>query len=273
MNQEQVGKFIAKLRKEKRYTQESLAESLGVSSKTISKWETGNGLPDIFMLKNLAEKLDVSPLELINGKRISNVDKNKDIDPIYSSAEKYIENNNKKYKKRIIIISITSIIALGIVSLLLLLLSNYNNCFIYSLKGNDDYYLEGFIVDSLEKDIISITNIQLLDSKANEKVCYSYDYSLIIGDMTIFQFGNILDESINQEKKSLYNVLNTINIYSIEDSNYDSILEEKLANNEEFYLNVNCANENKTISSIKIPIKKEIIFSNNKYIFKKGKEF
>ena len=50
MDQEKIGKFIAELRKEKNMTQEQLAEKMGVTDKSISRWENGKTMPDISML-------------------------------------------------------------------------------------------------------------------------------------------------------------------------------------------------------------------------------
>lgn len=58
---------IKKLREERKITQNELAEILGVSSKTISKWETARGLPDISLIEPLAKALGVSVIELFNG--------------------------------------------------------------------------------------------------------------------------------------------------------------------------------------------------------------
>lgn len=67
MNQITIGRFIAKKRKELNLTQEQLAERLGVSNKTISKWETGKCMPDYSVIKNLCEELNISVSELMDG--------------------------------------------------------------------------------------------------------------------------------------------------------------------------------------------------------------
>ncbi len=67
MNQLTTGKFISKKRKEKNLTQEQLAEKLGVSNKTISKWETGKCMPDYSVVKGLCNELDISVAELMDG--------------------------------------------------------------------------------------------------------------------------------------------------------------------------------------------------------------
>ena len=67
MNQLTTGKFISKKRKEKNLTQEQLAEKLGISNKTISKWETGKCMPDYGIVKSLCEELEITIAELMNG--------------------------------------------------------------------------------------------------------------------------------------------------------------------------------------------------------------
>ena len=70
MDQIKTGKFIATLRKEKDLTQEQLGEKLGVTNKTISRWENGNYMPDIEILSLLSKEFDVSINELISGERL-----------------------------------------------------------------------------------------------------------------------------------------------------------------------------------------------------------
>ena len=67
MNQLMTGKFISQKRKEKNLTQEHLAEKLGVSNKTVSKWETGKCMPDYSVVKNLCEELEITVAELMDG--------------------------------------------------------------------------------------------------------------------------------------------------------------------------------------------------------------
>lgn len=71
MDQIKIGKFIAALRKEKGLTQEKLGEKLGVTNKTVSRWENGNYMPDVEMLSLLSEEFGVSINELISGVRLA----------------------------------------------------------------------------------------------------------------------------------------------------------------------------------------------------------
>lgn len=73
MDQKKIGSFLRELRKEQRITQEDLAEKLNVSSRTISRWETGSNMPDISLLIEIADFFDVSIPEIINGERKSEI--------------------------------------------------------------------------------------------------------------------------------------------------------------------------------------------------------
>ena len=74
-----TGSAIKSLREKKEITQAQLGEILGVSSKTISKWETAKGLPDITLIEPLAKALSVSVMELISGDMVVNKNKSSNI--------------------------------------------------------------------------------------------------------------------------------------------------------------------------------------------------
>ena len=74
MDQVQTGKFIAELRKEKSLTQAQLGDLLGVTNKTISRWENGNYMPDLAVLQSLCAVLDVNINEMISGRRLDEAD-------------------------------------------------------------------------------------------------------------------------------------------------------------------------------------------------------
>ena len=71
MNQQKIGGFLKELRLEKQLTQEQLAEELGVSRRTVSRWETGNNLPDLSLLVELADYYGVDLNEIFHGERSS----------------------------------------------------------------------------------------------------------------------------------------------------------------------------------------------------------
>ncbi len=71
MDVQKIGAFLAELRKERNLTQDELGMQIGVTNKTISRWENGNYLPPVEMLQILSNTFDVSINEILNGERIS----------------------------------------------------------------------------------------------------------------------------------------------------------------------------------------------------------
>ena len=71
MDQIKIGKFIATTRKELKMTQRQLADTLLISDKTVSKWETGRGLPEVSLMLPLCKLLGITVNELLSGERIT----------------------------------------------------------------------------------------------------------------------------------------------------------------------------------------------------------
>ena len=94
MDTKKIGKFIASNRKKKGLTQEMLGERLGVSNKTISRWENGNYMPDLSLLIPLSEELDITLNELLNGEKITN-------ENIMKTTEESLKNTIDYSKKKI----------------------------------------------------------------------------------------------------------------------------------------------------------------------------
>lgn len=72
MNPYVTGAAVKQLREKRNLTQAELADRIGVSAKTVSKWETAKGLPDVSLLEPLAKALNISVIELMNGEQITN---------------------------------------------------------------------------------------------------------------------------------------------------------------------------------------------------------
>lgn len=102
MNQEKIGKFIVKCRKEKNLTQEQLALKLGTTSKSISRWERGITMPDYSILEDLTKTLDISINEFFYGEKITK-------DELESTSEENLyclyKNYRKTIKRKFIILS------------------------------------------------------------------------------------------------------------------------------------------------------------------------
>ena len=93
MDLDKIGKFIALNRKNKGLTQEQLAEKLGVTNKTVSRWETGKYMPDLSLLKPLSEELGITLNELLSGEKIEE-------QKIVENMEKNIINSNRLFEQK-----------------------------------------------------------------------------------------------------------------------------------------------------------------------------
>lgn len=108
MDQIKIGQFIARMRKEKNLTQRQLADILDISDKTISKWETGNGLPDVSLMMPLCETLTISVNELLSGKRL--------VDRDYKDkAEENMLALLKGHYRRMLCMAVLSIVSTALV--------------------------------------------------------------------------------------------------------------------------------------------------------------
>lgn len=103
MDQKKTGKFIQTLRKEKNLTQKELADKLLITDKTVSKWETGKGLPEVSLMLPLCEILGISVNELLTGEKL-------DQTQYVNKAEENILGLVKEGKKRFILFNLSAII-------------------------------------------------------------------------------------------------------------------------------------------------------------------
>ena len=107
-----IGKFIAEKRKEKKLTQEGLAEKLGVTPKTISRWENGNYMPDISLLKPLSEELGITLNDLISGEKVEKEHYQEKLEENIISTIDY--TSKKVYEKNKVIAEILMFFGLGL---------------------------------------------------------------------------------------------------------------------------------------------------------------
>ncbi|MGN0651030.1 MAG: helix-turn-helix domain-containing protein [Oscillospiraceae bacterium] len=96
MDQIKIGRFIAQERKQKSYTQRELAEKLGISDKTVSKWERGNGFPEVSLLLPLCSELDITVNELLTGERLQEAEYKKNAEENMVNLVKEAQESKKK---------------------------------------------------------------------------------------------------------------------------------------------------------------------------------
>ena len=129
MDQKKVGSFLRELRKEKQLTQEQLAERFGVTSRSVSRWETGSNMPDLSILVELADFYDVDIKDIIDGER-KGEDMNKDEKERLQLVADYAETEKNTLLMRLRIFSIVGLISL-IAGLTMMVISRDNNLPIY----------------------------------------------------------------------------------------------------------------------------------------------
>lgn len=108
MDQEKIGKFIKEERKNKKLSQEELGELLGVSNRSISKWETGVSLPDISLFKPLCEVLDISYNELLSGERLNKTNYQERLEDNLSNVISYASKKDNKFNGALILLMVLS---------------------------------------------------------------------------------------------------------------------------------------------------------------------
>ena len=112
MNQKKTGAFLKQLRKERNLTQEQLAENFYVSARTVSRWETGNNMPDLAVLVELADFYDVDIREIFDGERKS-VHMNLETKDTLKKVAEYATEEKRKLRFRMAdILAVTAIMVL-----------------------------------------------------------------------------------------------------------------------------------------------------------------
>lgn len=223
MNQQKVGEFIKKLRKENHLTQAEFAEKYGITYQAVSNWEHGKNLPDIALLKQIADDFNVS------------------IDELLGSEKKNLKKDNKY-----LIIGV--IIAVALIILFIIYLNKHNDFEFKTLSANcSNFKISGSISYNKDKTSIYINNINYCDT-SNEKEyvkieCILYEkYNNIEKQISTSNYQS--DTTIKLEEY-LKNVEFTID-------NYDRIC--KMYTSDNLYLRINATDINNKTQTYQIPL-------------------
>lgn len=121
MNQIQIGRFIAASRKTQGLTQRQLADKLGISDKTVSKWERGKGLPEVGLMLPLCASLDITVNDLLSGERVSDANYQKKAEKNMMDLMKENEENKRWMLLSVIcaVITVIAVCALVVIASLL----------------------------------------------------------------------------------------------------------------------------------------------------------
>lgn len=215
MDQEKIGKFIAKLRKEKKMTQQELADKLNVTDRAIGNWENGRRMPDVVFYKPLCETFGISLNELLNGEKIKEKELKEKTDEVLDKTIKYSTNRIKRIK-RIITISIFIILFLIFVYTFRIdynrVKRNEDPIFMIMVNENKDTYTYiGFGYKMIKKTAIS--PFEPLDHSINIK----FGFWVFAWNLKVYNTRPYNLWVINDDKR----VLTEIGSYCITDSTDD----------------------------------------------------
>ena len=236
MDNYKVGRFIAKLRKKKGLTQDELGNMLGISGKSVSKWERGLNMPDISLIYKLSEVFDVDLNQLLNGEDAikSVVDLKNEENAVNTlkieSDDKSLRKTKKKSNKRL---SFKIIIFLIIIVLFVI-------AFVFGFHNKGDRYAvesstEGFTVDGklTIKDsgyVLYVSNISCLFEECLTETINTAQYSVAINNNVLFRSG-ILDYTSKKEKITLDDYLKNITIDVHDDYRFQGFNKNYILNN------------------------------------------
>ena len=113
MDLKKIGQFLKLLRKEKGITQEQFAEIIGVSGRTVSRWETGANMPDLDILIQIADYYEVEIREILDGER-KGEKMNKEMEDTILKVADYSNHEKQKVTRRMCILSVCGVIAFTI---------------------------------------------------------------------------------------------------------------------------------------------------------------
>ena len=214
---------IYRIRQERKLTQKEIGDIIGVSDRTISKWENGTTVPDLCQIRNICKKLEISPSLLIKSeKKLSD-----DITNLRRKIGKilnYILHN---------IFLITFILVFML--LLLYFINNYNSIKIYDLKYNSENisFENGYLFKTKVTNILIINDIKINKIKYNPIDTKVKLYTLVNGNKKIIYTSENLNNIYIEENKSGADLLSKDVIESIKQNLY-LLIETKDENNNEY---------------------------------------
>ncbi len=207
MNQEKIGKLIAKMRKQKDLTQRELGEMVGVGYRSVSKWERGLTMPDISIINELSTILGISSDELLNGELNPKDDKTEilstDID------QKPVNKNNKR-KLLLLVTSVLVIISfLGII-----IFNSMKEPTEYIIKSlnTDEYLVDGTLTVQGDNIIININKIEFQNYNFCQTMIKDYEYSVYFNEKFLFGVNGDYEYDNLYEKVTIKDIVEKISI-------------------------------------------------------------
>lgn len=201
---------IYNIRSERNLTQKQLAEIIGISDRTISKWERGDTVPDLYSIRNICNKLDVSPSSIVKSK--------KTLKDRLNTFKRDIFKVFNYLLKNIIIICF----AITFFFLLIYFINNYNMVKVYNIKYESDNIniKHSYLIKTKSINLLTVNKISLDKIKYTPKTIKIELYTYYYGDKYMLYEGNSLDDIYIEEAKNSKDILNNDVINSMKNSLY-----------------------------------------------------
>lgn len=215
MDCKKIGEYIKGKRKEVELTQAELGDMLGVTSKAVSKWETGVALPDVSLFIELCTILKIDVSELLNGE------------------------DNKKIsiakKKNILIVILSIFLILFLITSLFLGIYFIKTCDsvnVYDLVSEKNiFHVDGKLIEIGDTTYLIISKVKYVAEKKNEMLyAYNLEYEISYNNQLLYKGGNLdlFEFNENSEKITVSKFLSSIFVFKeidiIEDSNLDCFI-------------------------------------------------
>ena len=234
MTEDSFGKTLAKLRKERKLTQQELADLLNVTNKTISKWETNTTAPDIDTLKRISQVLKVPVDVSLGNSKLTVTDSH---------------NKHKLTKKKLILL--LSLLLVTVFFIYYLIANFILNTKSYSLiSGDDRFTIEGNITVDKSQYYLSLEVKGINDKLFDNKKISNVQYSIIANNTIIYNKGDISSLAILTDNQSLSKYISKISINHNDNKseNIKGVLENGLI------LQIKYTDQNNESNIINIPV-------------------
>ena len=234
MKEDSFGKTLAKLRKERKLTQQELADLLNVTNKTISKWETNTTAPDIDTLKRISQVLKVPVDVLLGNSKLTVTDSH---------------NKHKLTKKKLILL--LSLLLVMVFFIYYLIANFILNTKSYSLiSGDDRFTIAGNITVDKSQYYLSLEVKGINDKLFDNKKISNVQYSIIANNTIIYNKGDISSLAILTDNQSLSKYISKISINHNDNKseNIKGVLENGLI------LQIKYTDQNNESNIINIPV-------------------
>lgn len=243
-----LGKIICNLRKEKNITQKDLADALNVSDKAISRWECGTSRPDLEMMFLISKYFGISYNKLITA-RIS--DNHKDDKIVEEIIKEFSDMGNKK-AKRIKIILLISIVLIIFLIIGFVFSNSYNRFKVYKVYGESDdiNLISGIYVETKTRDVLQLNNITISDTVVKDTDIISVDLYIIDNN----------EEKIIQNYSDLSEIYFVLSEGLIDIDNFSNYFDN-------VYLRVSITDEKGKTKEYETKLEFVLDFSNNKIYY------